>query len=146
MYISLCFLCYNCTPAKQVPYIHTYSYVYVCACMEHCDYSQLLLCIYFCTARKCQPLSKMKGITAIKSHGETFQLHCSSPSHINERTAAGDIYNFTKFNESTGELESIYQGKIFSKMITNYDDAGTYILLYTAICKQYQIMLLSCYR
>ena len=68
----------------------------------------------------------MKGITAIKSQGETFQLHCSSPSHNNERTAAGDIYNFTKFNESTGELESIHQGKMFSKMITNYDDAGTY--------------------
>ena len=88
-----------------------------------CSIVIITVAIYFRTARICQPLNKMKGITALKSHRETFQLLCSSPSH-NE--GAGDVYNFTKLNESSGELESIYQGKMFSKTITSYDDAGTY--------------------
>ena len=111
---------FSATNGSQQSRYDTYMQICVNVCI---DIVIITTAIYCCTVRICQPLNKLKGITAIKGLGETFKFHCSSSSH-NER--AGDIYNFTKLSESTGELESIYQGKEFSKTITNYSDAGTY--------------------
>ena len=66
----------------------------------------------------------MKGITAIKSHGETFKFHCSYSSR-NER--AGDTYNFTKLNARTRNWNPFIREKYLTvKTITNYSDTGTH--------------------
>ena len=69
-------------------------------------------------------MSKTQGsIQTIKRLGENFRFVCPSDSCT---ITAGEIYNFTKLNDSTKELELIHQGRDFSKTITEYSDAGVY--------------------
>jgi len=39
---------------------------------------------------------------------------------------AGGAYNFTKLNDTTQELQTIYHGNIFKKPINDYSDGGIY--------------------
>ena len=78
--------------------------------------------IPFCTVGICEPLSTVKnrGTTVTKNIGENFNLRC--PSYSCSQYTAG-IY---KLNETTEELEYVEQGYFFSKVITDYGDAGIY--------------------
>jgi len=40
-------------------------------------------------------------------------------------TASG-VHNFTKLNDTTQELQTIYQGNIFKKPINDFSDGGIY--------------------
>ena len=86
------------------------------------SFNKLSVYFIFCVVTSCQSLSEIKEtMPIIRKIGEHFNMRC--PLYPCNQSG---IYNFTKVNMSTGQLELVYQGRELGTTITDLSDAGTY--------------------